>query len=93
MNGVETMRRTARVLRGTAPLVDRVASAADGFGAALFFYDTWPPALRAQADGLLRRLLADGSVKATVASMNPPLAEEFAKELLSFAAALDTVTQ
>jgi hypothetical protein len=66
----ELARARGMLVRLGIPTADRLIAAWPEFWKAMFHEPNWPTVLSQQANGLVERMLAEGSVEATVAAMS-----------------------
>jgi hypothetical protein len=86
------IRKAAHILTSQeAPLRPRLVEAGNEFWVAMSAPNQWPAEMQEKADDVLRRLLAGGTIQATVGQMDLNAAREVAMDILDLAADLEAV--
>lgn len=86
MEELEAIRNAAQLLAVRTGIDDdRLLRAGDIFWSALYSAGEWPEPLQKRVDDLSQRLMAAGSVEATIPRLDESATEEIAAEILALA--------
>lgn len=90
MEQLEAIRNAAQLMAvRPSTASDRLLQAGDVFWSAMYATSEWPPGLHERIAELAGRLMADGSVEATLDRLDESGLEELAGEILKLAGQID----